>query len=49
LVVLIRGGSAVFGGINLGSEDASAFGEEDAAAIQAVTDKLAEQIALERR
>jgi putative methionine-R-sulfoxide reductase with GAF domain len=49
LVVLIRGGSDVFGGINLGSEDASAFGEEDEAAIQAVTDKLAEQIALERR
>ena len=49
LVVLIRGGSDVFGGINLGSEDGSAFNEEDEAAVQAVTDKLAEQIALERR
>jgi len=49
MVVLIRGGSDIFGGIVVGSEDGSAFTEEDEVAIQAITDKLAEQIALERR
>jgi putative methionine-R-sulfoxide reductase with GAF domain len=49
MVVLIRAGSDIFGGVDLGSEDGSAFTEDDEAAVQAVSDKLAEQIAAERR
>jgi L-methionine (R)-S-oxide reductase len=49
LVVLIRAGDEIFGEINIASEDASAFTGEDEAAVQAVCDKLAEQIASEHR
>lgn len=49
LVVLIRAGDEVFGEIDLASDDASAFTDEDEAAVQAVCDKLAEQIASEQR
>lgn len=49
LVVLIRAGDDVFGEVDVGSEDESAFSEEDETAVQAVCDKLAEQIASERR
>ena len=49
LVILIRAGDDLFGEINLGSEEESAFTAEDEAAVQAVSDKLAEQIMLERR
>lgn len=49
LVVLIRAGDDVFGEMDLASEDASAFTDDDEAAVQAVCDKLAEQIASERR
>ncbi len=49
LVVLIRAGDDVFGEIDLESEDESAFTDEDEAAVQAVSDKLAEQIISQRR
>lgn len=49
LVVLIRAGGDLFGEIDLGSEEEAAFSEEDEAAIQAIADKLAEQLASERR
>ena len=49
LVVLIRAGDEVFGEIDLGSERKAVFGAEDEAAVQAISDKLAEQIASERR
>ena len=49
LVVLIRAGDDIFGEIDLESEEDSAFTEEDEAAIQAVSDKLAEHIMSERR
>lgn len=49
LVVLIRAGDEVYGQIDLASEDESAFGDDDESAVQAVCDKLAEQIASERR
>ena len=49
LVVLIRAGDEIFGQIDLDSEEAGAFTEEDEQAIQAVGDKLAEQIMAERR
>lgn len=49
LVVLIRAGDEVYGQIDLSSEDASAFDDDDESAVQAVCDKLAEQIASERR
>lgn len=49
LVVLIRAGDEIFGQIDLGSEEEGVFGDEDEAAVQAISDKLAEQIAYERR
>lgn len=49
LVVLIRAGDEIFGQIDLDSEEADAFTDEDESAIQAVADKLAEQIMAERR
>ena len=49
LVVLIRAGDEMFGQIDLGSEDEGVFGDADEAAVQAISDKLAEQIAYERR
>lgn len=49
LVVLIRAGDRIFGEIDLDSEQENAFTEEDEAEIQAVSDKLAEQIMAERR
>lgn len=49
LVVLIRAGDEIFGQIDIDSEEAGAFGEEDETALRAVADKLAEQIAAERR
>ncbi|MSR22345.1 MAG: GAF domain-containing protein [Gemmatimonadetes bacterium] len=49
LVVLIRAGDDIFGEINLDSEQAAAFKAEDEATVQAVADKLAEQIVAERR
>ncbi len=49
LVVLIRAGDEIFGEIDIGSEEPAAFSEEDEASLQAVSDKLAEQIMAERR
>ncbi len=49
LVVLIRAGDDVFGEIAVESEDAKAFKAKDEAAVQAVADKLAEQLVAERR
>lgn len=49
MVVLIRAGDEIFGQIDLDSSDEAAFTEEDEVAISSVADKLAEQIAAERR
>lgn len=49
MVVLIRAGDEIFGLIDLDSEDRKAFTEDDDLILQGVTDKLAEQIAAERR
>jgi len=49
LFVLIRAGGDVFGGIGVASEEPSVLNEKDVAEIQAVADKIAEQIAAERR
>jgi len=49
MVVLIRAGSEIFGQIDLDSEDVGTFNDEDEAGLQAVADKLAEQLAAERR
>jgi L-methionine (R)-S-oxide reductase len=49
LVVLIRAGDEIFGQIDIDSEDAKAFKADDEAAVQAVADKLAEQMMAERR
>jgi L-methionine (R)-S-oxide reductase len=49
MVVLIRAGSEIFGQIDLDSEDAGAFNDDDETGLQAIADKLAEQLAAERR
>lgn len=49
LVVLIRAGDEIFGQIDIDSDEPGAFSDEDESAIQAVADKLAEQIMAERR
>ena len=49
MVVLIRAGDELFGQIDIDSSDKAAFTEEDEVALVAVADKLAEQIAAERR
>lgn len=49
LVVLIRAGDQIFGQIDIDSEEADAFSEDDESEIQAIADKLAEQIMAERR
>ncbi|NNF28631.1 MAG: GAF domain-containing protein [Gemmatimonadetes bacterium] len=49
LVVLIRAGDEIFGQLDVDSREAAAFNEEDEAALGLVADKLAEQIAHERR
>lgn len=49
LVVLIRAGDEIFGQLDIDSEEAAAFTDEDEEALQAVADKLAEQIMAERR
>jgi GAF domain-containing protein len=49
MVVLIRAGDDVFGLINVESEEEGAFTEDDEMAVQLVADKLAEQMAAERR
>ena len=49
IVVLIRAGDEIFGQIDVDSEEKDAFSEEDELAFQGVADKLAEQLAAERR
>lgn len=49
MVVLIRAGEDIYGQIDIDSEEAAAFGEEDEILVQSIADKLAEQIAEERR
>jgi len=49
MVVLIRAGDDIYGQIDLDSEEAAAFTEEDELLLQSVADKLAEQLAAERR
>jgi len=49
LVILIRAGDQIFGGIDVDSEKAAAFNEEDEIALISIADKLAEQLAAERR
>jgi len=49
LVILIRAGDEIFGGIDIDSEKAGAFNEDDEIALISIADKLAEQLAAERR
>ncbi len=49
LVVLIRAGDEIFGQIDIDSSEEAAFTDDDITALQGVADKLAEQIAAERR
>ena len=48
LVVLIRAGGRVFGQLDIDSHRLAAFGDDDEANVQAIADKLAEQLARER-
>jgi GAF domain-containing protein len=49
LVILIRAGDQIFGQIDIDSEDRAAFNEEDEIGLISIADKLAEQLAAERR
>ena len=49
LVILIRAGDQIYGEIDLDSEQAAAFVEDDEIALIGIADKLAEQLAAERR
>ena len=49
MVVLIRAGDEIFGQIDIDSKKADVFTNEDEDALRLVADKLAEQIAEERR
>ena len=49
LVILIRAGEEIFGEIDIDSEQLAAFNEEDEIALIGIADKLAEQLAAERR
>jgi L-methionine (R)-S-oxide reductase len=49
LVVLIRAGDIIFGEIDLDSEEPKAFKADDENSVQAVADKLAEQLMAEKR
>jgi GAF domain-containing protein len=49
MVVLIRAGNEIFGQIDIDSSEKGIFIEEDEILLQGIADKLAEQIAAERR
>ena len=49
LVVLIRAGDDIFGQIDIDSEEKGAFTEDDEVALIGIADKLAEQLAAEKR
>jgi GAF domain-containing protein len=49
IVILIRAGDQIFGEIDIDSDQQAAFNEDDEIALISVADKLAEQLAAERR
>lgn len=49
LVVLIRAGNEIYGQFDIDSHHPAAFENQDEVAVQMIADKLAEQIARERR
>jgi GAF domain-containing protein len=49
LVILIRAGDEIYGGIDIDSDEQAAFTEDDEIALISIADKLAEQLAAERR
>ena len=49
LAILIRAGDQVYGVINLNSDEPAAFKDDDEIALIGIADKLAEQLAAERR
>jgi GAF domain-containing protein len=49
MVVLIRAGDDIFGQIDLDSEQKDAFTDDDDASLSIIAEKLAEQLAAERR
>ncbi len=49
LVVLIRAGDDIYGQIDIDSDEVNTFSDAIVAEVQAIADKLAEQIAAERR
>ena len=49
LVVLIRAGNDIYGQFDIDSHQLAAFQDQDEVAVQMIADKLAEQIARERR
>ena len=49
LVVLIRAGTEIYGQLDIDSHQPAAFNNQDEVAVQMIADKLAEQIARERR
>jgi len=49
LVILIRAGDEIFGQIDIDSDEKDTFTEDDEVALIGVADKLAEQMAAERR
>ena len=49
LVILIRAGEDIFGEIDIDSDEPAAFDEDDEIALISIADKLAEQLAAERR
>jgi L-methionine (R)-S-oxide reductase len=49
IVILIRAGDDIFGEIDIDSDEPAAFNEEDEIALISIADKLAEQLAAERR
>ena len=49
LVILIRAGNDIFGQIDLDSEEKNAFTEDDEIGLIGIADKLAEQLAAEKR
>jgi len=49
LVILIRAGDQIYGEIDVDSEERGAFTEDDEIAMISIADKLAEQLASERR
>ena len=49
LVILIRAGDQIFGQIDIDSDEKATFTEDDEIALIGIADKLAEQLAAERR